>query len=273
MKIASSTWSFHPWLKSGRISVQELIEKGKSLGLDGFEVVDIDLPDTSEQAMKEIGRYMDSTGMEISAMSLEHDLNQYSQKDRDADIDKVLRWMDYACMLDVKTVRVFTGWQKPFMTYRQQVEYCKEGLKKIVRRAEENNIILALENHNDVCKWGDELVDLRAEINSPNLRFCIDIFNFMYSDALKECRVTETGYEQAKLMLPYIQNAHLKLTAFKPDGEDVNMDVSRIMRLFSEYGYDGWWAIEFMWPSRDSYVDLFAEISKGATLIRKHAKA
>ena len=58
MKVASSTWSFHPWLQSGKITIRELIEKGKGLGLDGFEIVDIDLVDTSEKAMKEIGMLM-----------------------------------------------------------------------------------------------------------------------------------------------------------------------------------------------------------------------
>lgn len=271
MKVASSTWSFHPWLQSGKITIRELIEKGKDLGLDGFEIVDIDLVDTSEKAMKEIGKYIADNGLEISAMSLEHDLNQYTKEERDADIDKVLRWMDYTCMLGVKTLRVFTGWQKPFLPYRQQVAYCKEGLKKIIDRAEQNGITLALENHNDVCKWGDELVDLRNELDSPNLRFCIDSFNFAYSDALKECRVTDTVYEQAKLMLPYIQNAHIKLTAFTPDGEDVNMDVGKLVKMFRENGYDGWWAIEFMWPSRDSYINLYEEVKKGSTLLRKYS--
>ena len=272
MKIASSTWSFHPWLIDGRITIRELIEKGRSLGLDGFEVVDIDLVDTSPAAMKEIGKYIEANGMEISAMSLEHDLNQYTQGERDADVDKVLRWMDYACMLKVKTLRVFTGWQKPFMTYLQQVEYCKEGLRRIVKRAEENDIILALENHNDVCKWGDEIVPLIKEINSPNLRTCIDTFNFAYSDALQKCNITENAYKQAEMMLPYIQNAHIKLTAFQENGEDVNMDVGRLVKMFREHGYDDWWAIEFMWPSRDQYINIYEEIAKGTKLLRKYSK-
>lgn len=270
MKIASSTWSFHPWLTSGKITVEQLAQKGREMGLEGFEIVDIDLPDTSEKAIREIGKTMADNQMQISCVSLEHDLSQPSRELWNRDIDKVKRWMDYALILGTPKLRVFTGWQKPGMSYLQQVRLCEEGLSVLSQHAQSLGVTLTIENHNDICRFADELVPMIERIGSPNLKTNPDPFNFGWIEKEKTCRVNEMVYEQTRLMMPLAENIHFKFTRFDGDGNDIYMDVEKFMALFKEYGYDGWIAMEFMWPEREANVDLYGEIAKGARLIRKY---
>lgn len=269
MKIASSTWSFHPWLLSGKTSIRELAEKGASLGLDGYEIVDIDLPDTSESGIRSIRPIMSDYGMAISCVSVEHDLSQLSEAAWQADIDKVYQWMEYSLILGTPKLRVFTGWQKQGMTYLEQVKKCRDGLSLLAERAENLGVTLVLENHNDVCRFADELIPLIQEIGSPALKTNPDPFNFGRDDRTRTCLVNQMVFEQTRLMMPFAENIHFKLTKFREDGSDVNMDVPVFMDLFREYDYDGWIAVEFMWPDREKDVDLYQEIRNGAALIRR----
>ena len=161
------------------------------------------------------------------------------------------------------------SWQKQGMTYLEQVKKCRDGLSLLAERAENLGVTLVLENHNDVCRFADELIPLIQEIGSPALKTNPDPFNFGRDDRTRTCLVNQMVFEQTRLMMPLAENIHFKLTKFREDGSDINMNVPVFMDLFREYDYDGWIAVEFMWPDREKDVDLYQEIRNGAALIRR----
>jgi len=270
VRIAVSTWSFHPELLSGKLTIEALLEFCRENHIDGLEVVDIDLIDISLEKLRDIKRQADAMGIEISCLSLEHDLSRYSAEARQDDVNKVLRWMSYAQALGVKLVRVFTGRDKVGVPYDQQAQWVYDGLTQLAAKAEELQIDLVLENHNNICKSADEILDVIEKIGSPRLFTCPDPYNYIWSNQEKRAIYKESIYDDIGKILPYAKNYHMKVTKVDDSGEDIYMDCGRWLNQMQEYGYEGYWTIEFSWPNREPEVDFLDEVGKAAKLLKKH---
>ncbi|CCQ92645.1 hypothetical protein CULT_1040011 [[Clostridium] ultunense Esp] len=270
MKIATSTWSFHPELLSGRLTFAQLIAFCREHGIEGIEIVDIDLIDVSLDKLIEIKRLADKNGIQISCLSLEHDLCRLSEEARRDDVRKVERWISYAKALNVDLVRVFTGWTKQGASPEEQDSWVIEGMRSLARKAEEAGVWLVLENHNDIRHAADDILDLIRQVGSPRLCTCPDPYNYAWSDKENQPIVSDRVYEETEKLLPLAKNTHMKITKFKEDGEEYYMDCGRILKLLRKYGYDGFWTIEFAWPRREGDFDFLEEVAKGAKLLRKY---
>lgn len=249
MVLSVSTWSAHEPLYSGKMSKEDFVKLLQRHGISGMEVVDIDFRDSSLESMKELQDIGKSYGVGITCMSLEHDLCQYTQKARKDDVDKVAGWMETAKKLEVKKVRVFTGWLKEGIPYHMQMKWVYEGMEKIIKRASDLDLDLVLENHDNVCFGADEILELIGDMRSESLYTCPDVFNYKTFAGPNVPLIGDWSYQEIEKLLPYAKNAHIKICkATKNNTEDVYLDIGRMRRLLEKYEYDGPVALEFMWP-------------------------
>jgi len=132
--------------------------------------------------------------------------------------------------------------------HRPQMERLTEILREPVRRAEDQGIKLAMENHYDfTC---DEMLEMFDVIDSPSFGMTFDTGNaFRYGD---------DPVEAARKLSKYIHAIHFKdvaplddgnpddwfYNACTPIGQGV-LDVPALVRTLDEAGFDGIWAIEF----------------------------
>lgn len=155
------------------------------------------------------------------------------------DLDKVIA---LAKTFDTAYIRVFSYFiplgHNPY-TYREDVI---NKTKALVRKAEENNVILLHENEKDI--YGDipeRCLDLLTEVDSPNYRAIFDIANFV------QCGVRP--YAKAyPLLKPYLEYVHIKDARFSDfkvvppglgDGE-----VEELLTQLKDDGYNGFLSIE-----------------------------
>lgn len=269
MKLSVSTWSAHEQLLSGALSKLDFVKLLNKHGITGMEAVEFDFADSSFESMKELCELGKEYGVDITCMSLEHDLCQYTEEDRQADVDKVFAWMETAKKLNVKTVRVFTGWLKECVPYYIQMDWVYEGMKKIVKKAEELDLDLVLENHDDVCFGAEEIIDLIGEMDTTHMYTCPDVFNYkMYTPDRKPI-VSEWSYQEIEKLLPYAKNAHMKISkGIDGNTRDLYVDVARMRKMFEQYHYDGPVALEFMWPLLDKDEDAVAELENAMEVLK-----
>ena len=270
MKIAVSTWSLHPWLLNGTLSFEEVVDFLAENGAHGIEIVDIDFHEITMDRLLEMQRYASSKGIMISCLSLEHDLCRLTEEERKADIEKVLKWIEYASKLDVKKLRVFTGWNKNDIAYETQVQWVIDGYKEIVKEASRLGVELVLENHNDVILDADEILALMKRIDSPYLFSCPDVFNYAIDRDGNDPVVDDKAYADIEKLIPYAKNAHIKYCSFLQNGEDKIVDTKRMITLLKQGTYDGYVAIEFMWNRRSADIDIRGELKKGIKLLQKN---
>lgn len=244
-----STWSVHEFLLSGKLSLENFVKKIKSLGAAGMEIVDIDFQDTSLKAMKKLKKISDDNGVQITCMSIEHDLCQLSEEERQNDVEKVFRWMKISKTLGVRNVRIFTGWHKPMIPYSEQIEWVYEGLVKLAEKAEELDLDLVLENHDDVCLGADEILAMFDRIGSKRLYTCPDVFNYKRMIGKNIPIIDDKSFEEIEKLLPLAKNVHIKICeAVKNNTEDKYLDIPRMISMLKAVNYDGPLALEFMWP-------------------------
>lgn len=56
---------------------------------------------------------------------------------------------------------------------------------------------------------------------------------------------TKPDFEGLKRIMPYVIHAHAKFYDFDKDGNDANVPVKEILKIFAEYGYDGYITSEY----------------------------
>lgn len=249
MMLSVSTWSAHRQLYDGTMSKEEFVRLLYRHGITGMEVVDIDFQDPSFEGMKELKTIGERYGVGITCMSLEHDLCQYTKAGRQADVDKVKGWMETAKKLNVKNVRVFTGWYKEGVPYHRQMKWVYEGMGDIIKKAEELDLNLVLENHDNVCFGADEIVELIGDLHAECLYTCPDVYNYKTFDESGHPLVEDWSFEEIEKLLPFARNAHIKICRVAEGStKDVYLDIGRMRRLLEKYEYSGPVALEFVWP-------------------------
>lgn len=273
MIISVSTWSAHDLLLSGKLSPEGFLLKMKEFGAQGIEIVDFDFADHSMDSIKNIKRLTDKHNMLITCMSIEHDLCQLTEEARQQDVDKVVEWMEISKAIGVRNVRVFTGWNKEGVPYEQQMEWVYEGLSKLYAKAEEMDLDLVLENHDDVCLKADEILAMRERVGSKYFYTCPDIFNYKKFAGKNIPVIDEESFSEIDKLLPIAKNAHIKICeAVNNNTEDKYLDVGRMVDMLKAVGYDGALALEFMWPYMSEDKDQIEEIGKAIQVMKHHCK-
>lgn len=271
MILSVSTWSAHEQLYSGKMSKEDFVRLLHKHGISGMEVVDIDFQDPSFESMKELQDMGKKYGVGITCMSMEHDLCQYTPEDRKDDVDKVIRWMETAKKLQVKNVRVFTGWLKEGIPYHMQMKWVYEGMEKIIKRASELELDLVLENHDNVCFGADEILELIGDMRSDSLYTCPDVYNYKTFTKPGVPLVGEWSYQEIEKLLPYAKNVHIKICrTVKNNTEDVYLDIGRMRGLLEKYEYEGPVALEFMWPLLKKEEDHTQALENAIEVLKYH---
>ena len=165
------------------------------------------------------------------------------------DADRVIHWLETAKKLNVRNVRVFTGWLKEGVPYHMQMKWIYEGIERIIKKAEEWDLNLVLENHDNVCFGADEIVELIGDMRSDRLFTCPDVFNYKTFTKDGKPAIGDWSYEEIEKLLPYAKNAHIKICkAIENNTRDEYLDIGRMRKLLKKYEYGGPVVLEFMWP-------------------------
>lgn len=269
MILSVSTWSAHPLLLSGELGKEQFVAFISQMGATGMEIVDFDFQDSSLESMKELQRIGQAHGVEVTCMSIEHDLCMPKPEDRKKDIEKVKRWIDISAELKVSLVRVFTGWHKERIPYERELQWVYEGLAELSAYAAEKSIDLVLENHNDVCLRAEEILKMMDSLKLPNLYTCPDIFNYKKLPKPTLPVIDEESFAEIEALLPYAKNEHMKICeAVDGNRADKYLDLGRMIDRMKAHAYDGALAIEFMWPYMDADKDHMEELGKAIQVLK-----
>jgi sugar phosphate isomerase/epimerase len=74
-------------------------------------------------------------------------------------------------------VRVFTGFERPDVSYDQQWDWCVQSLRECARRAADWGVTIGVQNHHDIAAHYESLYDLLKEIDHPNCKAMFDAWS------------------------------------------------------------------------------------------------
>jgi sugar phosphate isomerase/epimerase len=170
------------WPGQAKLPVEKIIEKAASFGYDGImlmakrphaSLLDMDVP-----RRQHLRRLLEDHGVQPAAVAGYNDFCGGSDTPdvpyREMQIFYIGELARLAHDLGCDKVRVFTGFERPHLSFDQQWAWCVEGLREAARRAADFGVTLCVQNHHDLASHYESLFDLLTEIDEPNCRAAFD---------------------------------------------------------------------------------------------------
>ncbi len=186
-------------------------------------------------------------GLDISGTGVRNDFANPDPVKRAADVKHVKDWVDVAVKLGAPVVRIFSGAKLPTGSenkWDSVANYMAADIRECVAYAKDRGIIIAVQNHGDFLKTGDETLKLVKLVDSPWFGVIVDTGYFL----------TDDPYIDIAKVMPYAVNFLLKESPI-PLGSPVRIDLKRIMKIVKDSGFRGYMPIE----------TLSARVPKGET--------
>jgi sugar phosphate isomerase/epimerase len=231
MKVGCAAYSYRKYLTSGEMSLEDFIEAGYAMGLDGVELTAYYFCTTEVSYLKKLKRLALACGVEISGAAIG---GAFAVPDgpRAEHVSYAKEWVDISVVLGAPYLRVFAGPVPEGHTEDEAMEWCIAGLKEVVPYAEDKGIVIGLENHGGITSRLDQVMRLVEGVDSDWLKVNLDVGNYR-TDPYRE--IAETA--------PHAVSVHAK-TQIGGDPPHL-LDYPRSVQILRAQRYRGYVSIEY----------------------------
>lgn len=261
MKLGISSYSLYSAMKTGEMSILDVMEWVAEQGGEHIEIVP-NLGFTLEDGglVSDIREKAREVGLDISNYAIGANFITESEEKFQAEIERVKKEVDIANQLGVKLMRHDVAWRPIPETSIQQFESDLPKLvsscREIADYAAQYGITTSIENHGYYVQASDRVQSLINHVDRPNFKTTLDVGNFMCAD--------EDSISAVKKNISYSSMVHIKdfyLRSTHP-GEgwmetisgnylrgaiighgDINM--KEVIKIVKNSGYDGYLSVEF----------------------------
>lgn len=266
MRVGVSTYSLLNAIKSGEMTVLDVIDWIKENGGEHMEIVPygFTLEDQPELA-DAVREHAAKVGIALSNYSMPANFVQEGEEAFEAEMNRVKRHVDTVHRLGMKHMRHdVTAFTLP--AEKHGIDYLESNLAQIVEGcriiadyAAQYGITTTIENHGVSVQASDRVQRVLQAVNRPNFKTTLDIGNFLCVDEQPLVGVARN--------LPYASLVHVKDFYIRPYDQNPgggdwfrtshgnylrgsifgqgDIDVRRVLRLIKESGYDGDITLEF----------------------------
>ena len=281
MKISVSSYSFAQYIRSGKMTQPDCVEKAKELGFDAIEFTDIDGAGDIEKQKKNavaIREKADSLGMTINAYTIGACLYKDSAAEREAEVQRLCSQLEVAAVLGAGVMRhdvcYSLGTKGASRSFDMMLPYIADGARKVTEYGEKLGIRTCTENHGYIAQDSDRVERLFNAVAHDNYGLLVDMGNFICADEDPALAVSRVA--------PYAVHAHVKdmLVRNEPCGTcramtrggkyfcgtvvgEGDIPVKRCLSILKRAGYSGYLSIEF-----EGAEDCINAISRGLSNLK-----
>lgn len=188
------------WYDGPALTIKDFISRAKRLGFDAVEL-DGRPPHAVPYLLREadrqrVGEYLAKEGLRVAALAASNDFSSPVIEHRASNVQMVVEMIRLCRDLGAPVLRVFaagqgsskrngmgtyevarTGYERAFpgTTFTERWQHCLECFRLVTRVAEEEGVVLALQNHPPVVRHSGDVLTVIEEVGSPNLRASFDI--------------------------------------------------------------------------------------------------
>lgn len=267
LKVALNAFSFNRVLTqrvSGgepRLDLFQLIDFCADQGFDAVDLTGYYFPGypgvPATDYLNRVKRHVFKAGMEISGTGVKNNFTDPDPQKRAADARHIQQWIEVASRLGAPVLRIFAGLDPaPGTSWQEAANRMVEELKPCVAHAEKFGIILGMQNHADMLKTADEIIEVVTKVNSPWFGVINDTGSYITADT----------YVDIARVIPHTVNWQIKQRSSAKAGGEA-LDLVRLMRLIRDGGYRGYLPIETLSVAGQPY-DPFIEVPKMLAAVR-----
>jgi sugar phosphate isomerase/epimerase len=246
-KISLAEWSLHRTLFAGKLSNLDFPAKAKNdFGIGAVEYVNQFFKDKAEDEayLKELKTRTDDMGVKnvLIMIDAEGHLAEADDKKRSKAIENHYKWVEAAKFLGCHSIRV-----NAYATSKDADEAksaAVDGLSRLTEFAQPYGIGIIVENHGGFSSNGQWLSDVMKQVNKPECGTLPDFGNFCIKRGLKGCAEEYDRYQGVKELMPFAKGVSAKTGAFDDDGNAVDTDYYKMLKIVKDAGYTGYIGIE-----------------------------
>jgi L-ribulose-5-phosphate 3-epimerase len=216
------------------------------------ELLQMQLPDTSPPALREIKRRAFTLGLPLMGYSTHQGFVSPEAQKRTDNILKTTQFLEEAYDLGIPTIRVNTGrWgtSKDFdelmknrgleprldgYTDDEGFKWVIDSFARLVPEAEKRGVIMGLENHWGLGLTPEGVLRIVDAIKSPWLQVTLDTGNFL-----------EEPYPKLAMLTPHTVLLQAKTYFGGGEWYTLELDYQAIADIMRKAGYRGWISLEY----------------------------
>lgn len=174
-------------------------------------------------------------------------LGDTDAKKRKQAVENHYKWVDAAKYLGCATIRVNAFGEGK----REDVQKAAiDGLGSLGEFAAKSNINVIVENHGSYSSDGQWLSDVMKQVNKPNVGTLPDFGNFCIKREGKsmwegKCIDEYDRYKGVNEMMPFAKGVSAKAHEFDEQGNCVETDYVKMMKIVKDAGFRGYVGIEY----------------------------
>ncbi len=266
MNVSISSWSYRSLFDAGEIDLLSFVDEVTRLGADGLELFPghLDRNDPGGSA-QQVADKAEMLGLRISSIIARNDFARPAARERGEQVEAMKEWIRRAASAGIRRLNTFTG----FHTEGDDpaVEYYRvlDSYREVAPLAEENNVLLCIENLAPVCGGAADLIGLIDAVGSDFLRTNPDLLNFACEYARRGESAPEHVYAEIATVLPRASNLHLNTGVFATGERTPYLDMRRVADMLNEHCFD-----EHIVLETPGNVDPAQACSEAMKLIRKY---
>lgn len=238
LKISLNAFSFNDPLTKGKIDLEGVLDFCAEQNFDAADLTGYYFPGypevPSDEYIFKLKHKAHHLGIDISGTGVRNDFTDPDPAKRKQHITLVKNWIQVASKLGAPVIRIFSGVQSPPGFTREQIEaWMVTDIKECVETGKKSGVIVAIQNHNDFIKTGDQALSILKKVNSEWFGLVLDIGSYQQGDP----------YAQISSTASYAVNWQIKEN-MSVDGITQKTDLKKIISLIKASGYRGYIPIE-----------------------------
>ncbi|MBI4877550.1 MAG: sugar phosphate isomerase/epimerase [Acidobacteria bacterium] len=234
LRTAICAYSFRKELAAKQMTYQDLVRLAVELDVDGLDLTVYWFPENLDGFLMPLKRLAFRNAVEICSISIRTNCCQPTPEKQAEEVAGIRKWVDVAEKLGAGHIRVFGGSVPKGSTEDQAAGWVVEILKRASEYSASKGVTLGIENHGGITERAERIIQIVKAVDSPYVGINVDTGNFR-----------KDAYNQLRQCLPFAVNSQVKSEIMDETGKKVNADWDRIIRMFAEASYKGYFALEY----------------------------
>ena len=261
MKLAVSAYSFYQYIREGKMSIWETVEKAAAMGYDAIEF--LDMPGNSYEEQCESARKLKGIArdakIDICAYTIGAELFKDTNEENIRERERLKRQAEIASILGAPIMRhdVCYSLKKSGRgrSFDLMLPTIAEGIREVTGYAQKIGVRTSVENHGYIAQDSDRLERLFCAVDHDNFGLLVDIGNFVCVD--------EDNVRAVSRLAPYAIHVHAKDMYYSSEYREGwgqtrgcsyfagavlgkgDVDVKKCIDVLKRAGYDGYLSVEF----------------------------
>ena len=251
MKLGVSTYSYWHFTPE-KVPVEIVIQKAAELNLDGVEILHRQMDSDDRSYLQNLKRLAFIHGLDLYALSIHQGFVSPNPDERQKNVDHTKHCIELAYQLGIPSIRLNSGRWGTIPTFDQLMTnggqepalpgytegdafgWTIQAIEKCLPYAEQNGVILGLENHWGLTNTPEGVNRIVSEIDSDWLKVTMDCGNFL-----------EDPYSKIQQIAPETVLVHAKTYYGGGEWYTLELDYQRIARILAEVEFKGYISLEF----------------------------